>query len=454
MENLSRIYSKFATEIQFEDLPPEVVLQAKKCILDFLGVALVGSTTELASIVFDYFSEIAGKSETTVIGKKRRVPAINAALMNGVFAHVLELDDGHRWSGIHPGSPTIPAALAAAELLGTLGRELIVATVVGYEITLRIGKAINPSHLLRGFHSTGTVGPFGAAAAAGRILGLNSEKMVQALGLAGLHAAGLLQVMEEGGMAKAFHPGKAASGGLFSAQMAMKGAMAPEQIFEGEKGFFRAMSDKTESKWLTKGLGTQFEMNNIYFKIHSSCRHIHPAIDALLKILREHPLSPDRIERIRVETYPVAIQFCGHELGEGTLTTADAKLSLPFSLALAVFNGSCDTDVFNQRELARAEVRGLTERIELAASEKWENLYPEKRGASVSVWINGKVLKSEVDLARGEPEDPISTDELYKKFQTNATQVIPIEQAQRLQEVIMDLERIPVSTMTKLLASG
>jgi 2-methylcitrate dehydratase PrpD len=451
MENLSRIYSKFATEIQFEDLPPEVVLQAKKCILDFLGVALVGSTTELASIVFDYFSEIAGKSETTVIGKKRRVPAINAALMNGVFAHVLELDDGHRWSGIHPGSPTIPAALAAAELSGTLGRELIVGTVVGYEIILRIGKAINPSHLLRGFHSTGTVGPFGAAAAAGRILGLDPAKMIQALGLAGLHAAGLLQVMHEGGMAKAFHPGKAASGGLFSAQMAMKGAVAPEQIFEGEKGFLRAMSDKTEFKWLTEGLGTRFETSNIYFKIHSSCRHTHPAIDALLKILKEEPLDPNRIERIRVETYPVALQFCGHELGEGTLTPSDAKLSLRFSLSLAVLNGSCGIDIFNQRELARPEVQRLAQRIELTANEKWGALYPEKRGANVFIWVDGRVLQSEVELARGEPENPISMDELYRKFETNATHVIPLDQAQRLQEAVMDLERLSVSEVTEFL---
>lgn len=451
MKNLSRIYSEFTTEIQFEDLPPEVVLQAKKCILDFLGVALVGSTTELASIVFDYFSEIAGKSETTVIGKKRRVPAINAALMNGVFAHVLELDDGHRWSGIHPGSPTIPAALAAAELSGALGRELIVGTVVGYEIILRIGKAINPSHLIRGFHSTGTVGPFGAAAAAGRILGLDSAKMIQALGLAGLHASGLLQVMHEGGMAKAFHPGKAASGGLFSAQMAMKGAMAPEHILEGEKGFLRAMSDKTETKWLTDGLGTRFEISKIYFKIHSSCRHTHPAIDALLKILRQEPLDPNRIERIRVEIYPVAIQFCGHELGEGMLSPSDAKLSLRPSLALAAFNGSCGVDVFNERELARPEVYRLAERIELAASEKWGALYPEKRGANVSIWVDGRLLQSEVELARGEPEAPISTDELYEKFQINSIQAISIEQARRLQEAIMDLDRLHISEVTKLL---
>jgi 2-methylcitrate dehydratase PrpD len=451
MENLSRIYSKFATEIQFEDLPPEVVLQTKKSILDFLGVALIGSTTEVAGIVFDYFSEIGGKPEAILLGKKRRVPAIHAALINGVFAHALELDDGHRWSGIHPGSPTIPAAIAAAEVSSTTGKELIVATVVGYEITLRIGKAINPSHLLRGFHSTGTVGPFGAAAAAGRILGLDSEKMVQALGLAGLHAAGLLQVMEEGGMAKAFHPGKAASGGLFSAQMAMKGAMAPEHILEGERGFLRAMSDKTESKWLTKGLGTQFEMSKIYFKIHSSCRHIHPAIDALLKILKEHPLSPNRIERIRVETYPVALQFCGHKRGEGVPAPSDAKLSLRYSLALTALNGSCGIDSFNEQKLAWPEVQRLAGRIELTASEKWGVLYPEKRGATVSVWIDGTVLRSEIELARGEPENPISLDELFEKFQTNATQVVSIEQARRLQQVIMDLDRLHISEVTKLL---
>jgi 2-methylcitrate dehydratase PrpD len=451
MEDLSKIYSRFATEIQFEDLPPEVVLQAKKCILDFLGVALVGSTTELASIVFDYFSEIDGKPEAMVLGKKRRVPAIHAALINGAFAHALELDDGHRWGGLHPGSPTIPAALAAAELSGALGKELIVATVAGYEITLRIGKAINPSHLLRGFHSTGTVGPFGAAAAAGRMFGLDSKKMIQALGLAGLQAAGLLQVMHEGGMAKAFHPGKAASAGLFSAQMAMKGATAPEHIFEGEKGFLRAMSDKTESKWLTEGLGTQFEMNKIYFKVHSACRHTHPSIDALLKILRENPLGPNRIERIRVETYPVALEFCGHKLGEGVPTSSDAKLSLRYSLALAALNGSCGIDAFNERELARPEVQRLAGRIELAASEKWGVLYPEKRGAAVSIWIDGKVLESEVELARGEPENPISMEELFEKFQTNATRVVSIELARRLQQAIMDLDRLSIPNAISLL---
>lgn len=454
MENLSRIYSQFATELRFEDLPPEVVLQAKKSILDLIGVALAGSVTELGGIVFNYFSEIGGKPEATVIGKNGKAPALHAAMMNGIFAHALELDDGQRWSGVHPGSPIIPAALAAAELSRAPGRSLIVGTIVGYEIAIRIGKAINPSHIERGFHPTGTVGPFGAAAAAGMILGLDSEKMIQAFGLAGLHGAGLLQVVDEGGMAKPVHPGKAASGGLFSAQMALNGVKAPERILEGKKGFLKAMSDKIDTESLVEGLGSRFEICEAYFKLHASCRHTHPVIDALLEILREKRLDPNRIERIRIETYPIALQFCGHGLDERSLHPSDAKFSIPYSLALAAFNGGCGIDVFTQGELARPEVQRLAQRVEMATSKKWGSLYPEKRGATVSLEIDGNMHQCDIGHARGDPENPISMDELYEKFHVNAAQAISSERARQLMERIMGLDHVSRSAITELLSEN
>ncbi len=449
MENLSRIYSEFAKGLGFKDLPSGVVLQAKKSVLDFLGVALAGSITDSAQIIYDYFSELGGRTETSVLGKKGKLPAIHSAFVNGFFGHILELDDGHRWSAIHPGSPIIPSALAAAELSGASGKELIIGIVVGYEIAIRIGKAINPSHLLRGFHSTGTVGSFGAAAAAGRILGLDSPKIAQALGLAGLHASGLLQVMQEGGMAKPFHPGNAASSGLFSAQMTMKGVTGPEHILEGEKGFLGAMSDRIDSNKLIDGLGKRFEICHTYFKLHAACRHIHPAVDTLLEILKKNSLAPERIQRIWVETYPVALNFCGNTQQKGPLTVSDAKLNLPLALALTAFKGNCSTDAFTLKEIERPEVRRLAERIEMVVSGKWSSLYPEKRGATLSLFIDGKVIQSEVELARGEPENPISRRELHEKFRTNATRAISMEEAQRLEDAIMDLDRVPISKVVK-----
>jgi 2-methylcitrate dehydratase PrpD len=451
MEDFSGIYADFTREIRFEDLPPEVVLQAKKSILDFFGAGLAGSVTEVAKVVSAYFSEIGGKPEACVIGRKMKTPAIHSAMMNGIFAHALEIDDGHRWSGIHPGSPIIPAALAAAEISGTNGKELILGTVVGYEIAIRIGMAINPSHLLRGFHSTGTVGTFGAAAAAGRILSLDHEQMVQAFGLAGLQAAGLMQVMDEGGMAKSLHPGKAASEGLFSAQMAQRGVKAPEHILQGEKGFLRATSDRVNYKYLTERLGTHFEICNVFFKIYASCRHTHAAVDALLEILNKNPVELKRIERILVETYTVAIKLCGQKFNKRSLNPWDAKFSLPVTLALAAFKGRCGIKEFCQRDLAREEIKALAGRVEVISNEKWETLYPDKRGVSVSLWADGKVQHCEIELARGEPENPLSLDDLYEKFQTNTSKIISVDKAQELKNRIMRLDHLYASDVIELL---
>lgn len=451
MENLSKIYSEFANELQFEDLPQQVVLQAKKSIMDLLGACLAGSLSEVAEAVFTYYSEIGGKPEASVIGRKMKVPAIHSAFLNGISAHALELDDGHRWSGLHPGSPIIPAALAAAELSEAKGRELICSIVVGYEIAIRIGKSINPSHVLRGFHPTGTVGAFGAAAAAGKLLYLDREKMANALGIAGLYAGGLLQVMDEGGMAKPFNPGKAASAGLFSAQMALRGVTGPEHILEGSKGFLRAMSDEIYSNSLAEGLGTLFEICNVYFKIHDCCRHIHPAIDALLEILNTTKIDPHRIQRILVETYSVAVNLCGHGLAPGSLRPADARFSIPTSLALVAFNGSCNADLFCDNELSRPEIHRLAQLIEVIASDKWNASYPKKRGASVSLWIDNMVQRHEVELARGEPEKPLSLSDLYGKFQTNASKILSKKRVQELRKRIMDLDTLPVSALSEFL---
>jgi len=195
MEKLSEVYADFALNTRYEKLQPEVIEQAKKLILDLVGVALAGyKLMEFPRIVVEYMAGLGGTPEATIIQRKKKFPAVNAAFSNAACAHALDMDDGHRFAALHPGTATIPAAIAAAELSGASTKDVIAGVVAGYEIMIRIGMAINPSSLNRGFHPTGIMGPFGAVAAAANIMGLSREETIGALGLAGLQASGLLQV--------------------------------------------------------------------------------------------------------------------------------------------------------------------------------------------------------------------------------------------------------------------
>lgn len=450
MTSISSHFAVFAQNLRFEDLSDDVVLQTKKAILDLIGAALAGCAMDFPRMVIEYIADLNGKPEATVIHRGKKSPAIHAAFANGVCAHASEMDDGHRYGAAHPGSPTIPAALAAAELQGSSGKELITAVVAGFEVLLRVSRAINPSHLSRGFHTTGTVGPFGAAVASGKLLGLNHEQISNAIGIAGLQGAGLLEILHEGGMVKPLHPGKAAMAGLLAAGFARKDAKGPSSIFEGQKGFLGAMADQIDRDALLDGLGRKFQILETYFKLHAACRHTHPAIDAALEICRENDITPQNIEGIEVETYPVAIRFCGQTTLPETLS--DAKFSLPFSMAMAISLGNLFVDKFNPDNLHDKRIKELATRVKVSAGERWTKTYPDQRGASVNVkTVSGHSYSLSVPLAKGEPENPASLSDLLGKFETNVTQVFSLDRAEKLAERIMNLENVPISDITTLL---
>jgi 2-methylcitrate dehydratase PrpD len=258
VETISSIYADFVVRTRFEDLSAEVVQQAKKVILDLIGVSLAGyNSMAFPKMVVDYVLELGGKPEATVIQAKGKVPAVHAALANASCAHALDMDDGHRFAASHPGAVVIPAALAAAELEGANTRKLIAGIVTGYEIMIRIGRAIVPSSLNRGFHITGITGTFGATAAVANIMGLSREEIIAALGMAGLQSAGLIQVNheEEGSMVKPLNPARASMSGVLSCILAKKGARGPLQIFEGEDGYLKAFSRRCEKRQPDPGSG-------------------------------------------------------------------------------------------------------------------------------------------------------------------------------------------------------
>jgi len=452
METLSSCYADFIVNTRYDELKPEVALQAKKLILDLVGVSLAGyRLMGFAQMVVSYIAEMGGIAEATVIQTKKKFPAVNAAFANASCAHALDMDDGHRFAALHPGAVVIPAAIAAAELSRASTKDLITGVVVGYEIMIRIGMAINPSSLNRGFHATGITGPFGAAAAAASIMKLNREETIGALGLAGLQGSGLLQVNHdvEGAKVKPINPARAAMSGLLSSILSQKGAKGPLNIFEGEDGFFKAVTDEVKTDILTKDMGKEFEICNTYIKFYAACRHAHAPIDAALDAFSKSNMDPSEIAKIGVETYSAAIRLAGIK---DVTTPSGARFSIPFSVAMALIKGDAGADKYSEKNVRNESIQSLSRKVELSVSYRWEKSYPDKRGATVRI-IDRKNREwtAEVELAKGEPENPATWDEILKKFYNNATLCLSQEGTKKLCEIIMNLENFPLEGLTKSL---
>ncbi|MBW2148614.1 MAG: MmgE/PrpD family protein [Deltaproteobacteria bacterium] len=451
MGTIAETYARFAAGLRFGDLPVEVVHRAKVSVLDLVGVMLAGSDMPFPRAVRDYLSSLGGKHEATMTRTGgRKFPAPSAALANGICGHALDMDDGHRFGALHPGVPVIPAALAAAEAIGADGARLIAGIVTGYEVIIRISRGINPSHLSRGFHTTGTVGTFGAAASVGNIIGLDAGRMTHALGLAGLQSAGLLEILHDGAMAKPIHPGHACSAGILAAELARRDAQGPRTIFEGPKGFLRAMTDAADMDAMVAGLGSEWEILRTYIKLHAACRHIHPAIDCALNIRAAQNVKPSQIQKISVETYPVAVQFCGDTIHPDTVSAA--KFSLPFSVAMAMYLGDAFTDKYSEENIRHSAIHELAGRVEVSTKKEWEQSYPRLRGAGMVVTLNdGRQYRHRIDLPHGEPEYPATQEEIQGKFMANASLVVPPNHARAIMDAVMNLEDVPPSRLMEML---
>lgn len=452
MEKLSERYADFTLDTRYENLQPEVIEQAKKLILDLVGVALAGyKLMEFPRIVVEYMAGIGGTPEATIIQTKKKFPAVNAAFSNAACAHALDMDDGHRFAALHPGTATIPAAIAAAELSGASTKDVIAGVVAGYEIMIRIGMAVNPSSLNRGFHPTGIMGPFGAVAAAANIMGLSREETIGAFGLAGLQASGLLQVNHdvEGAKVKAINPARGATSGLLSSILAKKGARGPLAIFEGEDGFLKATTDEVKDDLLTCDLGREFEICNAYVKLYAACRHAHASIDAALEAFTDSGIDIGRIKKITIETYPVAIRLAG--MPHATTPSA-GRFSIPFSVALALTKGDAGAARYSDENIGDEAIQSLAGKVDLSVGNKWEQVYPQERGATVTIIDDNEgSWSAEVELAKGEPENPASWEEIYGKFYTNATLLMPEKEAEKLGDVIVNLERSSLDELMGLI---
>ena len=451
MKTILETFAEYFSNSTFEQLPPEVVEKTKLLIVDYLGVSIAGLKMDFPRMTIDYLQSLEGVAQSTLMGATRKVPAIHAALGNGVAGHALDMDDGFRYGGVHAGVAVIPAALAVAESLKLDGKKLILSIVCGYEIVNRISKAMNPSHLGRGFHTTGTIGVLGAAAACGVLFGLNKEQMASALGMAALQSAGLLEILNDGAMVKPLHPGKAAMGGVLSVELAKRGAKGPMTALEGEKGLFKAMADSVNTDGLFDGLGSDFYIMGQYIKFHAACRHIHPAIDGLLDIMRKEKISYQEIDALNVTTYPVAISFCGTSaLPE---TAEAAKFSLASSCAMAAFYGDASEERYSVETVQNQEIKNLATRVTSAANTRWAEAYPRERGANIELrTTSGQQFFTEIPLSKGEPENPATDEDFIRKFKQN-TSTQSEQLSNQILEMSLALDSHAVSELTILLGT-
>jgi 2-methylcitrate dehydratase PrpD len=415
--SLTERLADFLVATQPHDLPLRVVDAAKYYTLDWLGSAIAGTVSAPGRILLDYAAS-GSAGPATVIGMKRRRGREAAALVNGGLSHIVEMDDLHRASVVHPAAVVVPAALAAAQGEGVSGLGFLTAVVLGYEVAIRIGEAVGKSHY-RFWHNTSTCGVFGAAAAAGWALGLAHEAMVWALGNAGTMAAGLWEFNADGAMTKHLHAGRAAANGLLAAALARRGFTGARRILEGERGFFAATSEDADPDHVVRDLASgmaDYRITDVSIKPHASCRHTHPAIDAALAIRSRFSFCAQRVVDVEVETYRAALDLTDNPAPAHSYA---AKFSLEYCTAAALTRGRVGLGDFTPEAISDPDVRRLMDRVRLTHSPEMEDRYPAEWPVRVTVRLNdGAVLAETVRFPKGDPENPLSWAELEAKFRS------------------------------------
>ncbi|MBM4448927.1 MAG: MmgE/PrpD family protein, partial [Chloroflexi bacterium] len=362
-------------------------------------------------------------------------------------AHSLELDDLHNESSAHPAVAIFPAALAASEISDFGGKRFAEGVIVGYEVMTRLGKALNPSrHYARGFHPTATCGVFGAAAAAAKILGLDLKQTTNALGIAGSQAAGSMEFLADGSLTKRFHAGWAAHSGIIAALLAARGFTGPATIIEGRSGFLHSYSDGADPDKVLANLGEPFEIMKTSIKPHACCRYKQGPIDGILTIIRENKLKPEEVKQVTLGILKAGFPIIAEprELKYHPRTLVDAQFSMPFGAAVAILYGKASLDEYTQENIKSARVKEMMERVSCVTDPALETVFPRQWPASVAlVTEDGRRFSTRIDYPKGDPENPLTWQELLAKFNGLTATIYPAERRQEIVSRVQALEKEP-----------
>jgi len=435
------VLAKYIDSLSFNTLPHTVIQRAKTVTLDTLGVLLAASAKkyQASDLGVKFIQSVGGRPESTVVRTSLKTSCVNAAFANGTIANVIELDDSHNASTAHTAAVIIPAALAVSERMGVDGKSFIRAIVIGYDAGCRVCLSLDPAVLYkRGFHPTAIGGCFGAAAAAASILNLDKERLINALGLAGCQASGLMAwEAEPKQMSKSFQTGIASRNGVTAALLAQMGFAGPPDIFEGKYNIFNAFSGQSKPEELIKELGVRFEIMGTSLKRHACCRFIHAALDGFLEIIEYNHIKPKDIKQILLEFPKSAVPV----IDNNELLSHNAQ----YMIAVAAVDKKIKVDQIFEDKRRDCRVLDLYKRVKVLGNLELEKLFFErgKRSSIIEVITqDGRKLKKRVDCPKGDPENFLSQEEVKEKFIDLARQVISIEQGEEIVELVDKLEKI------------
>ena len=444
MTTCSQELARWAHGLRYEDLPADVVEATRFRVLDVIGLAMAGAETPFGGAVRKAAAQM-GSGPAHVFGTGEALAPSAAGFANGALAQALEYDDTHNESVVHMSSPSVAAALALAEAQGLSGREVILGVAIGNEIACRIG-CVAPGRFHKlGFHPTGLFSPFGIAFAAGRMLGLEAAQLAHAAGIVGSFAAGLLECWVDGTQSKFLHPGWAAHGGIVAAQLAAGGCTGPAAVFEGRFGLLAShLQDPAQPRdftRITNGLGSLWETRNASFKPFPAAHVIHPYLDAILRLRREHAIEPRQVVRIEAPVAAWYVPIVCEPRAEKLRPRSDShgRVSMQYSLAEALHHGRLGRDAYAPESLENPEILRLAACVELPVDPAWPG--PEQfKGAVTLTLADGTVLRTVEEHNRGSARNPMSPAELLAKFEDNATALLPASQARAVAERVLALD--------------
>lgn len=442
----------YAVNLRFADLPPQVIEQAQNLVRDALGIAMFTSHgTQWGRIVADFAMQDAPQGGSTIIGYASKSSASSAALANGTMMLGFELEDTTPHAHAHIGPPTIAAALAVGEKHGASGADLIAAIVAGYEVMGRIGRVISKHLILGGFHPTANLGAFGAATAAAKLLGVDAQGMLDALGVASVQGGGTMQSLNEGAMARRLYGGRPAQSGVVAAELASRGFTGPHEALEGKQGFFAVYApEPLDATALTAGLGDTFDILQTTFKPHASCQVFHASIDAMLALRQAHRFEPADVEEIVGE-----IRYISPAHAEPQpQTVMGAQYSLPYCLAAALHCGEVGPVAFSEERLQDAQLRDTASRVRASFSPEIEAQQGDVFPGKVTVRLHdGETHSLAVPYPKGDPNNPLSAQELEGKFRRLAGMRLSDDQVAQLEATCARLSDLAsVAELTALVA--
>jgi 2-methylcitrate dehydratase PrpD len=413
VDHPSRTLAMFAAGLRFDDLPPAVVLRVEELFLDWFGSALAGKGARPVRAL-ERVAEVMGpqQGDAEILVSRRRTSPFFAAMVNAASCHVAEQDDVHNGSVFHPAAVVFPPVLAVAQASGASGRSLLTAAVAGYEVGIRVGEFLGLSHY-KVFHTTGTAGTLAAAAAVGNLLDLDAGAMLDAFGSAGTQAAGLWEFLRDAADSKQLHTAKAAADGLLSAYLAAEGFTGAKRILEGAQGMAAGMSRNADPAKLTDRLGERWALTETSFKYHASCRHTHPAADALLRVMTIHTLTAEAVRSVTAHVHQAAIDVLGPIVKPESVH--QSKFSMGTVLGLIAVFGRAGLPEF-EIYFDAPRVASFREKVVMVPDAEVEAEYPTRWVGKVTVeTADGRTFTARVDEPKGDPGNTLTRSELTEK---------------------------------------